>query len=293
MLYLSWTEGFKSGGFTSADDGAPAELTQSQDPADFLATNGRPYDPTLPADDYEFKDEEVTAFEIGGKHTLLDGGMTLNWAAFYTTYKNLQTSIFKGISFGVSNAAKAEVKGVEFDALWQATEELRLGMNIAYLDAKFKSYPTAPCTALQLDSDPECGLPADQRSIPNANPLDNDLSGQSTTFAPEVSGSLFFDYEVALGSALNLFVGGEANYSDEFSTQGDNDPIDISDSYTKMNLRVGLRGAADNWEVMLYGRNLTDEQVSVYGFDIPVLAGSHAAMFDEGRVMGLRGRFTF
>ena len=87
-------------------------------------------------------------------------------------------------------------------------------------------------------------------------------------------------------------MGGDANYSDDFDTQGDLDPQDIADDYTKFNLRIGLRGENSDWELMLYGRNLTDEEIATYGFDVPVLSGSHADMYDEGRVYGLRARYT-
>ena len=121
MLYFSFTQGFKSGGFTGADDGEPAGYVagQAPDPVQMIFTD--------PADEFEFQDEEVDAFEIGGKHTLLDGGMTMNWAAFYTEYDNLQVSVFKGVGFGVTNAASTIVQGVEVDLNWQATDDLRVG----------------------------------------------------------------------------------------------------------------------------------------------------------------------
>jgi outer membrane receptor protein involved in Fe transport len=276
MLYLTWSEGFKSGGFTGADDGEPGGLA----PGEFA-----PYDPTVPSKDFEFDDESVKAWELGGKHTLLDGAMNLNWAAYYTEYDDLQTSIFKGVGFGVTNAAAVTVQGVEFDILWQATEGLRLGLNGAYLDASYDDYPGAPCTAIQLDVDPLCGTAFGTTA--------NDVKGENTTFAPEYSASIFFDYSYLMGNGMELFAGGEANYKDDFDTQGDLDPADVTESYTKVNLRVGLRGAKEDWEIMLYGRNITDEQVQVYGFDVPVLAGSHAAMIDEGAVWGARARYSF
>ena len=121
MLYFSFTQGFKSGGFTGADDGEPAGYVagQAPNPVQMVFTD--------PADEFEFQDEEVDAFEIGGKHTLLDGGMTMNWAAFYTEYDNLQVSVFKGVGFGVTNAASTIVQGVEVDLNWQATDDLRVG----------------------------------------------------------------------------------------------------------------------------------------------------------------------
>ncbi|PLW81589.1 TonB-dependent receptor [Kineobactrum sediminis] len=283
MLYASYSQGFKSGGFTDADDGEPGDLEQ----ATFPCEQGQPieacYDPTNPNDDFEFDDEEVDAFEIGGKHTLLDGGMTLNWAAFYTQYDNLQTSIFKGISFGVTNAAQSEIKGIEVDMLWQATDRLRIGASGAWLDATYDSFEDAPCTAIQLDVDPNCGTPQGFTS--------NDLSGEETMFAPAYTGSITVDYEYPISNNLQWFLSGETNYRDDFEPGGDNDPIDTIDSYSKTNLRTGLRG--DNWEVMAFGRNIFDKEVIVQSFDTPVLAGTHSQFVDEGRIVGVRAQYSF
>jgi len=278
MLYFSFSQGFKSGGFTSADDGEPAGYIagQAPDPTDMIFTD--------PADEFEFHDEEVDAYEIGGKHTLLDGGMTLNWAAFYTEYENLQVSVFKGVGFGVTNAASTEVKGIEVDLNWQATDDLRLGASGGWLNAEFDEYPTAPCTAIQLDVDQACGTPVGFSN--------NDLSGQETTYAPEYTAALFFDYITGVGgNGMEFFASGELNYSDDFSPDGDNDPLDRIESYSKTNLRLGLRG--ESWEVMAYGRNVFDEEVFAQSVDVPVLAGSHFRFIDEGAVFGARFKYDF
>ena len=289
MFYATFSQGFKSGGFTSADDGQPFGLSQGE---------FAPYDPTIPADDFEFDDEEVDAFEIGGKHTLLDGAMTLNWAAFYTEYTDLQISIFKGVGFTVTNA-DAEVKGIEVDTLWQATENLRIGANFAYLDSTWQDYGHAPCNAVQEDESkpapgapPTCGLTQADNIDANGNLIySNDLSDETTTFAPAYSGSLFFDYSYFMNNGMELFAGGEVNYSDDFNSAGDKDQIDETESFTKVNLRIGLRGANEDWEVMIFGRNITDEYVNSIHFDTPVLSGSHSSQFDEGDVYG--GRLTY
>lgn len=283
MLYATFSQGFKSGGFTAADDQEPGQL----DIATYPCVPGQPieacYDPTVPNDDFEFEDEEVDAFEVGGKHTLLGGSMTLNWAAFYTLYDNLQTSIFKGIGFGVTNAGKSEVQGVEVDMLWQATNNLRLGLNGAWLDATYDEFENGPCTAIQLDVDPLCGTPEGF--------TDNDLSGEKTLYASDWSATAFFDYSRPFGRDQVFFLGGEANYRDEFNSAGDNDPLDVIDAYTKVNLRAGLRG--EHWEVMAYGRNIFDEEAFAQSFDTPVLAGSHTRFIEEGRIYGLRLKLIF
>ena len=72
---------------------------------------------TVPNADFEFDDESVDSIEIGGKHEFFDGAMRLNWAAFYSEYDDLQTTIFKGVGFSVKNAASSEVQGFEVDWL--------------------------------------------------------------------------------------------------------------------------------------------------------------------------------
>ncbi|MDA8962226.1 TonB-dependent receptor, partial [Congregibacter sp.] len=283
MLYASFSQGFKSGGFTAADDGNPGDLTPTAFPCapnpDFTVDLDACYDLSNPNDDFEFGDEEVDAFELGGKHTLLDGGMTLNWALFYTEYTDLQTAIFEGLGFVVKNAAGSEIYGLEVDALWQATDNLRLGANFAYLDASYSDFDDGPCTAIQLDANPNC-------SVEQGNPL----SGEPALYASDYSASFFFDYIRPMGD-MELFVGGEVNYRDAFQSAGDNDPIDVIDSFTKANLRVGLRSG--DWEIMAYGRNIFDEEVYMQSYDTPVLAGSHSRYMEESAVWGARLKYSF
>ncbi|MCS5593574.1 MAG: TonB-dependent receptor, partial [Porticoccaceae bacterium] len=118
MFYIAYSEGFKSGGFNAVDD---------QDPA-FTAAGVQP---TVPGLGFEYDDETSSSFEIGGKHTLLDGAMNLNWALFDSEYKDQQVSTFVGLGFVVTNAASTDVKGLELDLTWQATDNLQLGASVA------------------------------------------------------------------------------------------------------------------------------------------------------------------
>jgi len=288
MYYASFSQGFKSGGFTAADDGEPGGLALGEWPCtmepDGSVNIEACYDPTAPNDNFEFDDESVDAYEIGGKHTLLDGGLTVNWAAFYTEYDNLQTAIFKGIGFTTANAGSSEIKGVEVDGRWAATDNLVLGANFAWLDASYKDFADAPCTAVQLDANPQCGVAG------NAGNTYNDLSGEATLYASDYSASVTWDYTYPM-DGMDLFVSGEANYRDSFQSAGDNDPIDEMPDYTKVNLRIGLR--ADSWEIMAYGRNIFDEEAYSQSYDVPVLAGSHARFMDEGAVYGVRAKYIY
>ncbi len=224
----------------------------------------------------------MDAIEIGGKHEFLGGAMRLNWAAFYSEYDDLQTTIFKGVGFSVKNAASSEVQGVEIDWLMQITDSLRVGINAAYLDATYGDFADGPCTAIQLDADTLCGTPAGATS--------NDLTGFRTLYSSEWSGNAFVDFRTQLGR-MELFAGMDVNYRDEFDSAGDADPFDVIPSYTKVNARIGLGG--EFWEVMAYGRNIFDEAALQQSFDTPVLAGSHTFYMDEGAVFGVRGTLRF
>ena len=91
-----------------------------------------------------------------------------------------------------------------------------------------------------------------------AGTLSNDLSGEPTLYASDYSAALFADYVFTMNNGMEWFASMDVNYRDDFGSAGDNDPIDEIDSYTKVNLRLGLRG--ESWEVMAYGRNIFDDQ---------------------------------
>jgi iron complex outermembrane receptor protein len=285
MLYVTYSEGFKSGGFSAADDGTPGNLPAGVPPIPPAVDNGfqaNGFVSTVPNEDFEFDDESVESIEIGGKHEFMDGRMRLNWAAFYSEYNDLQTSIFQGISFSVKNASSSEVEGIEVDWLFQMTDAIRVGVNAAYLDASYGDFKDGPCTAIQLDADGACGTPAGVTG--------NDLTGTRTVLASDWSGNAFIDVRIPMGN-LEWFGGVDVNYRSEFDSAGDADPYDVIDSYTKVNARIGLIG--QNWEVMAYGRNIFDEAALQGSFDTPVLAGSHTFFMDEGAVFGVRGTLKF
>lgn len=119
MLYLTYSEGFKAGGFD---------------------------DRGLQAKDFEFEDENVTSYEVGMKGTFWGGRAELNTAYFYTEYENLQVSVFDGnLRSTVGNAAKSTASGLELDGRVLLTENLELSGALGYLDFEFDSWKDAAC----------------------------------------------------------------------------------------------------------------------------------------------------
>jgi len=274
MVYLSYSEGYKSGGFNGADDLEAIDLD-----GDGIGET--------PTEDYEYEDEEVKTVELGGKFTLAEGTMRLNWALFHTEYTNLQVTSFNGTSFTVGNAAETTIEGAEVEWQWQATEFLNVSANVAYLDYAYDKYDTASCNV-----DAQLGYVLANPGA-SASGCVADLSGETGVFAPEWSGAISVAYEREIAESLVFQLGGDANYKDEYYTDDDLNDASLQDATWKFDLRAGLKSISGDWEVMLFGNNITDEQTLTAGQDGPLLSGMHVGYVDKGRVWGLRGTYNF
>ena len=291
MFYLSYSEGFKSGGFNSADDQNPAFTAEG-------------IQPTVPGVGFEYDDENAESIEIGGKHILLDGGMTLNWAMYDSTYKNQQVSTFVGLSFVVTNAASTEVRGLEVDLQWQATDHLKLGASFALNDGEFGSYPGAGCTAQQasgllglgpLTADSPVisfeGCTASFKGDGSQNASGSiDLTGYKV--GVDYNGSLTADYVRPVMNGMLWMTSLDVNFTDGYQMiGGSTDPRTYQDAFSKTNFRTGLKG--ENWAVMLYGKNVFDKKHSTGAFNIPLASGAISEYIDPGSVWGATVNYNF
>jgi iron complex outermembrane receptor protein len=291
MIYLSYSEGFKSGGFNSADDQNPAFTAEG-------------IQPTVPGVGFAYEDENAESIEIGGKHILLDGGMTLNWAMYDSTYKNQQVSTFVGLSFVVTNAASTEVRGLEVDLQWQATDHLKLGASFALNDGEFGSYPGAGCTAQQasgllglgpLTADSPVisfeGCTASFKGDGSQNASGSiDLTGYKV--GVDYNGSLTADYVRPVMNGMLWMTSLDVNFTDGYQMiGGSSDPRTYQDAFSKTNFRTGLKG--ENWAVMLYGKNVFDKKHSTGAFNIPLASGAISEYIDPGSIWGATVNYNF
>jgi iron complex outermembrane recepter protein len=120
MTYLSWSEGFKSGGFNQRYNAAPP----GNAPISFGA-------------------ETAESFELGLK---LDPTETLriNLAAFTTDYDDIQMTYRLGVVPLLFNAGVASIDGAEMELEYVPNENFRLDATLGYLDAKFDSITPPP-----------------------------------------------------------------------------------------------------------------------------------------------------
>ena len=239
MVYLSYTEGSKAGGFD-------------------MRSNSLPTGFAIPGT-FEFEDEQATSYELGAKFGFDRG--EINAAIFYTEYEDLQITQFDGtVGFNVQNAAESEIKGIELDGRFLLAENLLLTASIAYLDYEYKDYDVAQCApavaATQTPSSSVAGL--------------CDFSGERAANTPELSGNLSISYEHSVGDWGLMSYAVNMDYSDDYYASSTLDPNSKQDSYTKWGARVGLESIEGNWQLALIGNNLTDERILTQSTALPL-----------------------
>lgn len=246
MLFASYKEGFKSGGFDAGFTGA----------ARLLATT---------APDLSFQEEVVDGIDFGMKSTLLDGSLRLNATFYHYNYDGLQLTRLVNnpdgsVGTSVENAASATVQGVELETLWATSiDGLTLTANIAYNDAQYEDY-IASCYQGQTVA---LGC--------NLNPVDgvftaSDLSGESLANASDISATFGIDYLVSVSSNWDLGFNASAAFKEGYNPTTVGVPESYyQDDYWLTNASLSLNSADDKWQFFVRGINLGDEYYSATG----------------------------
>lgn len=272
MLFGSYKEGFKSGGF----DGG--------------FTNG-----AIAAGNFAntFDEETVTGFEGGVKATLSDQ-LVLNVTAYDYDYDDLQVGAFDpdSISFKVLNAAAAKVRGIEADVNWRTpVDGLTLQGSLALNDAKFEDF----LSGCYLGQTVALGCNINLNTLTGAF-LQQDLSGRQMNNAPETAATGGFVYSRSLGNGMGVDLAFDATYSSDYYANLRQSPLDLQDAFTKLNASVRLFGDGDAWEASLIGRNLTNEYT--FNASAPITltgggSGTATAVFGDQSAVVSRGREVF
>ena len=245
MLYFTYSQGFKSGGFN------------------YPAAN-----PAAVALDPEVLD----SYEFGFKGDLLDGRLRLNGATLYYDYSDLQVTRAAqddgsgtSVSLTTENAADAKVIGLEADFTWLATEALTLMGGFSWLDTEYEDYDASAKV-------PVYETPGG--SGPGYTDVFFDADGESMLRAPDFSAFLSARYEIDLNDALVPVVL-TYSYTDDYDFDFIGSPSTSqlqSDSYGLLSARISYEPYNGSWTASVWGNNLTDEdyfnEVTANGFSL-------------------------
>lgn len=261
--YASWATGFKSTSWNLSRDSRPttAEL------AGVIAA-GEPVPNNLTTGTRSAAPEEAEVFEIGlkGQYETFSFAVT----AFDQTLDDFQTNAFTGTGFSLTNAGETNVKGLEIETTYFATDSLTLTFAGTFLDPVYESYPLS---------------------------TSGDLSGEKVNGIAEesisVSGNWEWDYEGYTG-----FI--RADYQYESEVQILDSPTatatleTVGGSTRKSNLLSASIGVSrGDYELILWGRNLTDNEFLITAFPSVAQAGSFSGYPNQPKTYGLTLRARF
>ena len=206
-----------------------------------VATGYRPGGPNVlppaapPDVPREYFADKTLNFEVGERSTLLEGRLSVDVAAFYVRWTNVQL-LEQVDATGINgNGGKARSRGLEWTLGWLPIKGLTFNWTGAFTDANL----TTPALAV------------------------NGNSGDPLPFAPKWSTGLDGEYDWSLFSDFHGFVGGTYSYvgarSTDFASTPGLTPGQLGlPHYNTVDARLGI----DNkrYRVMVYGKNLGDSR---------------------------------
>ncbi len=230
---------------------------------------------------YSIADSEtVTSYEVGYKAELADA-VRLNIAVFSYTVDDMQFTAVGGDGNNVRllNADKGDVSGAEIDLTWAPTDNLIFTAGFAYNDTEIKDEDlyVNPCGSFgdficSIEDPIVNGLAlVDGNPFPNAPETTANFTASYSY--PLASGDLFLYTDWMYQGATNIFL----YEATEFKTDGQ----------FEGGLRIGYR-AQENWEIAVFGRNITDEENVQGAVDFNNLTG----FVNEPRVFGVQARYS-
>jgi outer membrane receptor protein involved in Fe transport len=248
MLFASYKQGFKSGGFDAGYTAGSILTSAARRQAG-----------------QTFKPEKVEGFEVGLKSMLLDRQLTLNLTGYWYDYKDLQVAVFdtNAQAFTTQNAAKARIKGIELETVFHpsAVPGFNVHANLAYNDAKFREYQAACYLGQNI------ALGCNQ--TPNAAGVfqTQDLSGRRLRKAPEFSAVFGGYYEFGAGPDLMMSLSTDVSYSSGYDTGTSYQPLAYQSAFAKLDMTYRIFTEDKRWELAVIGRNLTDKRNLIAGID--------------------------
>jgi iron complex outermembrane recepter protein len=254
LLYASYSEGFKSGGFNA------------------FATN---------IADVPFEPENIRAFEVGFKSDLFDRKLRLNAAAFAYDYSDLQVRVAVPTGgVNIKNAAAARVRGVDLETSWRATPSLTVSANASFLDAQFTkgTLPTIPNTSFAFGT-----------AIPL---IPVDVSGNRLTRAPRFQGAVAVEKWWAIAGQILTGRLAYRYQSETFFLESNQSAATYRQSPSgQLDFALNLKPDGNaGWEAGLYANNILNKR---YITQVGSFSGFPQGVPNDPATVGLRFRYRF
>jgi iron complex outermembrane recepter protein len=209
MVYGTWSEGYRPGGFNR--NGGSSKVP-----------GVAPFVPDF------YQSDEVTNMEFGWKMSLLNQALRFNGSIYRVEWEAMQIGVLdfdiSNLTF-IDNVSDAEINGIEIDAAWLPTDNLSLFANLSFNDTELTDVP-ANIVGLESEGSPLALAPELQYVLRGR--YDWALSENSGAFA-----QLVYQYT---DDQISSIVSGASFNMDSYSTW------DASLGYSRDNWTITLFG---------------------------------------------------
>jgi len=217
-----------------------------------------------------FLPENLWAYEVGAKFDLLDRRVRLNIAAFRNDFTDLQTqTLINGANIVTGNGTDYQVNGLEAELTVTPFAGMQLFGSMGLQDQKFTFIDPAS-------------------TLFNVVPR----PGQ-TSASPNATASGGFSYETPITGGLLLRFGADFVYRSSSFANVENRPLTRNSSVQRLNGFIGIATQDDRWTLNLQGRNITDADDWVNGFDLVGFLGAASRQALDPRTITLELRFAY
>jgi iron complex outermembrane receptor protein len=264
MVYASYSEGFKSGGWTT-----------------------RLSVPITDAADSRFDQETDTTYEVGLKSQWFDNRLRANIAAFYSEYDGIQINVQQGPSPVYQNAGDAEIKGVELSLQSVFDNGFGLDVNVGYIDAEYTRLED--CLLYNADANGVC-VPANGSSLdPNFGGFTYDTELPKT---PEYKITISPSYEFRLANNSSVLLLMDYTHTAHMQNTAPNTPLLERPATDMLNVSAHWTPAGERYEFAAGVTNLTDDRYLTVGSTNPA-AGEIVGSFNAPRMWYASVRVNF
>jgi iron complex outermembrane recepter protein len=261
LVYATYSDGFRPGGFNRRPCRVPSAICPTN--ADFVRLG-------------TYVPDKVRNYEIGGKFSLLDRRLQLNFAAYLIDWRNIQVTVFdQNISNQTftTNLLDARIKGIEGDLTWRATPEFTFNSAFSFNDSELTKYrkntqvlrplggPLALSPKFQFNARLHWEKELESGFAPFAN-LSFHHVGKSISDVIDNTDIRYQSSNPTLGYAASVPV----TYNGVLVRPGDViaklPAAQQLNSYNTVSASFGV--SKDAWRMEVFGDNLTDERPELY-----------------------------
>jgi len=243
--YLSYGQGFKSGGFDMRGDVFLTPQTV------------KGYDP-----------ETVDSYELGLKGSLYDGKISFATALFKAEYKDQQVTtqvpVGAGIASFVDNVGSSDMWGWELESTLRFTENLRAGLTLGYIKAEYNEfirfYPADAINPLTGNVVPAGGVYLNIADLAEFQNTPEWTANVNATWTLDLAGG-------------DLAITPSASFRDQYQQFEFAAPLLDQESFWLADLSAVWTAPGGNWKLTFTGKNLGDERYRIGGYNFPQTAG--------------------